>query len=154
MTDGTIDFVLRIDSDTDIDNNPELIFIGDFIDKGESSKRVLDYLLDLNDKYKCIFIEGNHEYQWLKLSKENNIEEYLFKYGGGLTMDSFDGINNLYEIKKLFLNSYKSLFSSLVPYWENDKYVITHSGIPPELYNRELNDIEKSNFLTLKNFFL
>ena len=35
----------------------------------------------------------------------------------------------------------------MVPYWENKKYVITHSGIPPECYNKELSNIEKNQFL-------
>ena len=40
---------------------PTLVFIGDYIDKGENSKEVLDYLLDLQTKENCIFLWGNHE---------------------------------------------------------------------------------------------
>lgn len=138
---------LLINFITNIDANPEFIFIGDYIDKGESSKRVLDYLLQLNDKYKCVFIEGNHEYQWIKVNEENNVEEYLFKYGGRLTIDSFEEANDVHKTKKIFLNTYKKIFSNLVSYWENDKYVITHSGIPPKNYDKKLKDIEKSDFL-------
>ena len=131
----------------DIDDKPELIFIGDYLDKGESSKKTLDFLIQLKNELKCVFIEGNHEYQWLNVSKENNIEEYLLKYGGKLTINSFEGRENVFQIKELFLKKYKDFFENLVPYWENKKYVITHSGIPPKFYNKELNTIEKRHFL-------
>ena len=131
----------------DIDDKPELIFIGDYLDKGESSKKTLDFLIQLKNELKCVFIEGNHEYQWLNVSKENNIEEYLLKYGGKLTINSFEGRENVFQIKELFLKKYKDFFENLVPYWENKKYVITHSGIPPKFYNKELNTIEKRYFL-------
>lgn len=131
----------------DVDDKPELIFIGDYLDKGESSKKTLDFLIQLKNELKCVFIEGNHEYQWLRVSKENNIEEYLLKYGGELTMNSFKGIENVFQLKELFLNKYKDFFENLVPYWENKKYVVTHSGIPPKYYNNELNTIEKRHFL-------
>lgn len=131
----------------DIDDKPELIFIGDYLDKGESSKKTLDFLVQLKNELKCVFIEGNHEYQWLNVSKENNIEEYLLKYGGKLTISSFVGIENVFQMKELFLKKYKDFFENLVPYWEDKKYVITHSGIPPKFYNKELNTIEKRHFL-------
>lgn len=130
-----------------IDDKPELIFIGDYLDKGESSKKTLDFLIQLKNELKCVFIEGNHEYQWLNVSKENNIEEYLLKYGGLLTMDSFTDIDNVFQMKDLLLNQYKDFFKNLVPYWENEKYAVTHSGIPPKYYNKELSSIEKSQFM-------
>ena len=83
----------------DIVDRPELIFIGDYLDKGESSKKTLDFLIQLKNELKCVFIEGNHEYQWLNVSKENNIEEYLLKYGGKLTINSFEGRENVFQIK-------------------------------------------------------
>ena len=127
----------------EIDDNPELIFIGDYLDKGESSKKTLDFLIKLKNQFKCLFIEGNHEYQWLNVSKENNIEEYLLKYGGLSTIDSFSNIENVFQMKKILLSQYADFFKNLIPYWENENYVITHSGIPPECYNKKLKDINK-----------
>ena len=38
--------------------NPSFIFIGDYIDKGENSKKLLDYLIELKSKYPIIFLLG------------------------------------------------------------------------------------------------
>jgi len=130
-----------------LNQNPEFIFIGDYIDKGESAKKTIDFLIELKNKYKCIFLEGNHEYQWLNLTPDNNIEEYLLKYGGNLTIDSFPGIESVFQMKNLLLNKYKDFFNEMVSYWENEKFVITHSGIPPNLYSKKIADIEKKLLL-------
>ena len=130
-----------------LNQNPEFIFIGDYIDKGESAKKTIDFLIELKNKYKCIFLEGNHEYQWLNLTPDNNIEEYLLKYGGHLTIGSFPGIECVFQMKNLLLNKYKDFFNEMVSYWENEKFVITHSGIPPNLYSKKIADIEKKLLL-------
>jgi serine/threonine protein phosphatase 1 len=130
-----------------ISSRPEFIFIGDYIDKGESSKKTLEFLLDLNIRYKCVFLEGNHEYMWSNLSKENKIDEYLLKYGGSLTVNSFSQFHTLYQVQNILLNDYKSFFENLIPFWENDNFVITHSGIPPHCYDKRLEDIDKKDML-------
>jgi serine/threonine protein phosphatase 1 len=38
-----------------------LVFVGDYIDRGPDSKGVIDYLLELDQKYSCVFLMGNHE---------------------------------------------------------------------------------------------
>ncbi len=132
-----VDYIKRLDQ------KPEFIFIGDYVDKGESAKNTIDFLIELKIQYNCVFLEGNHEYQWLNLSIDNNIEDYLLKYGGRLTMDSFPNIDNVFQMKKLFLEKYKNFFFDLVPYWENEEFVVTHSGIPPQCYAIQLFDIDK-----------
>ena len=37
----------------------EVIFIGDYIDRGPQSREVVEYLLTL--KSRCVFLMGNHE---------------------------------------------------------------------------------------------
>ena len=43
-------------------NNDTVVFIGDYIDRGKSSKEVVDYVIRLQDEYKNIIcLLGNHE---------------------------------------------------------------------------------------------
>ncbi|HWT80645.1 MAG TPA: metallophosphoesterase family protein, partial [Candidatus Methylomirabilis sp.] len=37
----------------------EVIFIGDYIDRGPESREVVEHLLGLS--YRCVFLMGNHE---------------------------------------------------------------------------------------------
>lgn len=131
----------------EIDVYPELIFIGDYLDKGESARETLDYLIKLKLEHRCVFLEGNHEYQWLNLGIDINLKNYLLNYGGLMTMNSFDNIKDVLQMKDVLLDEYKEFFLELVPYWENENYVITHSGIPPKYYGNQLVDIEKKDLL-------
>lgn len=38
-----------------------LIFLGDYVNKGFESFGVLEFLMQINDKFKCLFILGNHD---------------------------------------------------------------------------------------------
>lgn len=41
------------------------VFVGDYIDRGPESKRVIDILITLSQHYKCVFLRGNHEDMFL-----------------------------------------------------------------------------------------
>ena len=76
----------------------KIIFLGDFIDRGPSSKEVVDsFLNNPLPGFEHIFLTGNHE-QWLTDVLNNNFtfDEFLawLLYGGIETMQSY-GINVL-----------------------------------------------------------
>ena len=125
-----------------IDTNPTLIFIGDYINKGEDSYSTLKYLSQLSSVYNCIFLRGNHEYFWEKINSNN--DEYasqLVKYGGMNTCQSIEEKATLMETKNLLFKDFESFFATLKNYYSTDKYIITHSGIPPELYETTIDNI-------------
>ncbi len=47
------------------ENDDQLVFLGDFIDRGNHSKGVVDYLIELDSSYSCHFLMGNHELMFL-----------------------------------------------------------------------------------------
>lgn len=126
------------------DKFPQLIFIGDYIDKGEDAKATLDFLVKINEKYRCIFILGNHEYCWRQASE---FEGYLLSYGGKQTMASF-GTSSVEDTQKLIYEEYSGFLNSLVDYVIIDNYFIAHSGIPPEHYlTSNLEEIDSVDYL-------
>jgi serine/threonine protein phosphatase 1 len=42
-----------------------LVFLGDYLDRGEDSAATFDELIGLAEAYHCIFLRGNHEDAWL-----------------------------------------------------------------------------------------
>ena len=47
--------------------NDTLIFIGDYIDRGNSSREVVDYVIRLKKEYKkVVCLLGNHEYMLIR----------------------------------------------------------------------------------------
>ena len=137
-----VDFVKEMDS------KAEFIFIGDYIDKGENPKETLDYLMELDQSSFCQFLMGNHEYYWIKYTIDNNaIGEYLLKYGGKQTINSFNKNASIMETKNRMITRYSQIFNNLIPFWTNEKYFISHSGIRPQDIDVVPANIKIENFL-------
>ena len=67
----------------------QLIFLGDYVDGWSESAQLIDFLIDLEKKYNCIFIKGNHDAwceDYLRTNKPN--KEWL-KHGGDTTIESY-----------------------------------------------------------------
>ena len=140
----------------------KLIFLGDYIDYGSSSKEVIDYIMDL--KYEKVLLAGNHEDLLLQFYKKNDMfkrygnvwfngnsgqetiasftsdPEVLSKiYGGSSSQDSF--VPEDYQLEKKYMDFFNSLIYShveeidLTDYdegLENQKFVFIHAGINVE----------------------
>ncbi|HVU58078.1 MAG TPA: metallophosphoesterase, partial [Puia sp.] len=39
----------------------KLIFLGDYVDGWSGSRQVIELLMELDDRYDCVFIKGNHD---------------------------------------------------------------------------------------------
>ena len=82
--------------------NADLIFVGDLVDKGPNSKKVIDFVIENN--YRCI--KGNHEkYMSLYIEEaiykniQNKWSTSYNKYGGAQTLDNYiDDTKKLYEL--------------------------------------------------------
>lgn len=110
-----------------------LIFIGDYIDRDEGSKDVVDYVLQLEKSYRqVIFLCGNHESMFLKYLEGEDEEMYLFN-GGIMTLKAYgilpsDGPR---ERKAKIPAEHLRFFESLLPYYETERYVFVHAGLVP-----------------------
>jgi len=142
-----ISFILQYD------NNPKITFVGDYLDKGENPKEVLEYLIEISINMECKFLIGNHEYIWLNIHKNNSYIEYLNKYGGIQTVKSF-GHKTILETKDFIDQYYQLFFSNLISYYILGKYFISHSGIDYEYFNTEPNEIPIDKLLFNRYSFI
>ncbi|MCD4695766.1 MAG: serine/threonine protein phosphatase [Bacteroidales bacterium] len=114
-----------------------LYFLGDYIDRGPSSKEVVDYLMYLQrEDYNLRLLMGNHE-DYLVKSFEEELQlktilgfkqknkkkrEWLF-HGGKETMESF-GIHDLKQLPEEYLEWMRNLEY----YIELDRFILVHAG--------------------------
>jgi len=121
-----------------------LYFLGDYIDRGPSSKEVIDYIVYLQkEQYNIRTLMGNHEDFLLKaLEEESNLKSILglkqknrkkeewFYHGGTDTMKSFK-LANL----KDFPVEYLEWMKNLEYYIELDNFFLVHAGFNFKLEN-------------------
>ena len=109
-------------------NRDQLIFIGDYIDRGSSSLEVVDYLVDLKKRLPdTIFLKGNHEDMLEKYLDGSDRFTYLLN-GGQRTLDAYlNRPNNPgeYPVPPAHLE----FFKSLLLYYQTDDYIFVHAGL-------------------------
>ena len=100
----------------------EVIFIGDYIDRGPQSREVVEYLLGL--PYRCVFLLGNHEKMLLDFLAGDD-QGFFLANGGVATLQSYGG--DASDIPPAHIR----FFRSLRPMYETGGYLFAHAGIRP-----------------------
>jgi len=87
----------------DLKKEDRLILLGDYIDRGEQSKEVIDFIIDLKKSgFNITVLTGNHE-QMLLDAYHDEMNEYLWFMNSGMaTLISF-GIEDLHELENTYL---------------------------------------------------
>jgi len=127
---GKIDKLKMLIDRLPLSENDLVVFLGDYVDRGENSFEVIEYLIDLGNKTKCVFIKGNHEIMLKNFLSGKETDLYL--YNGGLaTIRSYE--KNGYDIhgNKDIPKSHNEFLKNLKPYYKTDNYIFVHAGIFP-----------------------
>ena len=121
-----------------------LYFLGDYIDRGPSSKEVIDYIMYLQkEEFNIRTLMGNHEEFLLKAyDEEMNLKSFMgikqknqkkkewLIHGGKEAMKSFQ-IHDLKEFSKEYLEWIKNLEY----YIELEKFFLVHAGFNFKIKN-------------------
>jgi serine/threonine protein phosphatase 1 len=103
----------------------QLFCIGDYIDRGENSKAVIDLILQLRqDGYSVFTLRGNHEQMMLDCLIDSTAYDLWIRNGGAQTLLSF-GINTLENLP----GKYLSFFKETEFYIETELYIFVHAGL-------------------------
>lgn len=107
----------------DLTENDNLYLLGDYIDKGKCSSAVLDYIIELSEKYNLFPLLGNHEYDILRTQKEYDDDTFYFFVKR--ISKSADLLDENHKIKK----KYYDFFVDLLLYYEVDNFILVHAGL-------------------------
>jgi len=105
-----------------IPSNAKICFVGDLIDRGKDSSKVVEYVM--SNEHRCTL--GNHELMMLKAEDDGNNSVRWQRYGGRQTLQSYQDFSD--EIWFKHIDFFKSLPYFL--YFEIDEHkplVVSHS---------------------------
>ena len=109
-----------------IDQNPKLVFLGDYVDRGPHSAQVIDFLLDLSKSIEYVFLVGNHDYEFFKLGLDQgiqNIKNHGF-YNAGVEETLMSYNYDTSHMKRHYTNFYLELQS----YHIENNNLFVHGG--------------------------
>lgn len=132
-----------------------LIFLGDYINRGEESRQVIEFLLDLEQKVRnTVFLLGNHEHSVLVYADSGNpddlralrplnVETTLASYGNS-SMRDMRNLDFMPAAHKVFLRRLKRCHRL-------GKYLFIHAGIIP---GEDLQACSLDRLLNVRDPFL
>ncbi len=130
-----------------LQEDDEIVFLGDYIDRGPDSKKVIDFIINLKLKKgnKIICLKGNHEKMLLDFLVGKNINTFLAN-GGRETIKSYSqsGSFNLPQ-------EHLEFFRSLRLYYETENYIFVHAGIAP---NKSITEQDEDDLLWIRGEFI
>jgi len=111
----------------------QLVFMGDYIDRGPNPKGVVDYVLGfkrLVNPQEVICLKGNHEAMFLNFLQGRDLELFLFN-GGLSTLRDYWG-EDWDHLEQLVLPpEHRKFFEELRLYYETPDYLFVHGGLKP-----------------------
>ncbi|MBF0118313.1 MAG: serine/threonine protein phosphatase [Desulfobacterales bacterium] len=126
---GCIDKLSELMGKLDINSEEDtVVFLGDYIDRGPDSFKVVDYLIQFRKKNKnIVFIRGNHEDMLLNyVSKTDKVN--FSANGGAQTLISY-WKQKASPCAELIPKEHLDFFESSCFYYETDKYIFVHAGL-------------------------
>ena len=116
-----------------------LYLLGDYIDRGENSKEVIDYIIHITEEsYNVNYLIGNHEKYCIdaweadrnRLLGRSRVERDWRKHGAANTLKSFE-VNRPRKINQKYIDWMKQGKY----YIELEEYVLVHAGLNFKIIN-------------------
>ncbi len=120
-----------VENEIKLQKDDKLILLGDYIDRGDRCKEVVDFIMELQEKeFDVVPLMGNHEAMLLDaFEDEKNVSKWI-QNGGNETLKSFE-INSLKDIE----SKYIEFFKGLRYYYSFEDYLFVHAGFNDNLLN-------------------
>ena len=129
----------------------EIIFVGDYIDRGPNSSGVVDFLIDRKKKFsKMIFLRGNHEDMFLDFFQgTNRYQENFFKEKVGVeTLKSYGHTPE----EPFFLSiEHQNFYQELLFLYETKNFLFVHAGFRPGI---PISEQESSDMVWIREDFI
>jgi serine/threonine protein phosphatase 1 len=113
-----------------------IVFLGDYIDRGPDSKKVVEQVLQLKQELPhVITLMGNHEFMLLNFL--DGLDDDLFlRVGGRQTLASYGlpPVTTPAEAKKNIGRDHLAFFQDLPLLWENGHGIYVHAGLQPGIH--------------------
>ncbi|MGM0422276.1 MAG: metallophosphoesterase family protein [Pseudomonadota bacterium] len=129
----------------DLQKDDQLIFLGDYIDRGPASREVIDFLLKLEQRHDCVFLRGNHEATCLfALTKHDPnddgykaiVQRWIDKGGGQAMLESY-GALTIEDLVERIPQSHVDFLERTQNIHESKDHVFVHASYDPRLPSHE-----------------
>ena len=116
----------------------EIIFLGDYIDRGPNSCGVVSYLIKLKDhlrENRLVFLKGNHEDMLLSYLELSGQHGSMFLLNGGTTTVESYGVSAVNSSRERLTAAippdHLNFYRSLLNFYVTEPFFCVHAGVNP-----------------------
>lgn len=112
------------------------IYLGDYIDRGPASRRVIDHLIAESLRHNSVFLQGNHEALLLAFlaAEDKDVKNSWIRNGGLQTATSY-GVDptslQAAALRAVIPQAHIAFFKQLKLSFEIGEYFFVHAGVRP-----------------------
>lgn len=145
---------------------PVYVFLGDYIDRGSSSRETIDRLIEHGRTSESVFLKGNHELIALKCLSDRSLFDQWLRLGGMETLMSYglpsESLANgkqsgaqIVELQSAFHSALPRAHFRFFRHLQNSfvcgDFFFAHAGVKPDV---ELSHQKESDILWIREEFL
>jgi serine/threonine protein phosphatase 1 len=135
-----------------LDDNSTVVMLGDYIDRGPYSRRVLEILMEAKTKRRMVTLSGNHEEmlrEFLDGSNPQRVARFILN-GGSSTLADFANDQGEWVIPK----GHVTFLEELQLWYETDEHFFVHAGVP-DMALKELDPVrDRDEVLWIRRAFI
>ena len=145
--------------------NAEIVYLGDYVDRGPASMKVVEALVSQPlEGFRIVHLKGNHEDFLLRFYDRGEMGESWLMNGGGATLasygvdgaeDTFQALWSLKEIRTAFRDAvpraHLDFFNGLALNYQLGGYVFVHAGLRP---GRTIESQSAQDMMWIRDEFL
>jgi serine/threonine protein phosphatase 1 len=133
---------------------PVFVFLGDYVDRGPSSRETIDRLIEHGKTSESVFLKGNHEHIAIKSLRDRNLFDQWMRLGGletlmsyGVPLEALANTKQIAELQSAFHSALPQthfrFFRDLQSSFACGDFFFVHAGVKPgvELAHQKENDL-------------
>ncbi len=102
-----------------------VVTLGDYVDRGPMSSRVIDCLIELDHSTRLVPLRGNHECMMTLARNSLHDARRWMVNGGAETLDSYTGrCGTVANLEDIPIQHWEFLTTRLLPYWETKGFIL------------------------------
>jgi serine/threonine protein phosphatase 1 len=141
----------------------QLILLGDYVDRGPNSKKVLEKVIELKSDG-ALVLKGNHEDMMIKAlttDEERSWKNWINRNGGRKTLESYGFNESEFVVPEEeefikpmlhdeILDRHLNFIQKLDHFIELEEYILVHAGVHP---NQPLEETDPYTFMWIREEF-
>ena len=144
---GCLDMLQKLMERIGPTGDDQMVFLGDYIDRGPDSRGVIDYLLDLQKKFPdTVFLRGNHEQMLGDFLAGTDAIAFLLN-GGNATLESYGAETS----KPTIPADHLAFFDKLDTHFIAGDFIFVHAGLRPGV---TIEEQEERDMLWIRGEFI